>query len=224
MTFWATTRVFIFGAILIAPMTVVHALMIDFTSNTWSGVDGENSHSIGIGVTLSSTGGALTFNSADGAPGCGNSNQLSIIATTGLDCSGDGIGIDNDEISQGGNQSLTVQFDAGPVNVHAIHLLDLFANENTGEKARIEWITGSYEAHAVAGPYNEGGYWEILFPSNGETAPSGIDSLVLTGLDDGFSDYALARIDFSAVPIPSAIWMFGTALVGFVAISRRIKV
>jgi hypothetical protein len=149
MTIWATTRIFVIGAILIAPVTVAHAVMVDFTSNTWSGVDGINSHSIGTGITLSSVGGNMTLNSSDGAFGCGNPNKLNIISTTGLDCSGDGIGIGDDEILQGGNQGLT-------------------------------------------------------------------------GLDDGFNDYALARIEVSAVPIPSAFWMFGTALLGFVAIARRI--
>ncbi len=106
----------------------------------------------------------MTSNSSDGAIRCGNPNKLNITSTTSLDCSGDGIGIGDDEISLGANQSLTVTFDDGPVNIQAIHLLDLFAKEVTGEKA------------------------------------------------------------VSAVPIPSAFWMFGTALLGFVAISRRIKV
>ena len=76
----------------------------------------------------------------------------------------------------------------------------------------------------MSGPYNEGGYWEIIFPLTAGLAMAGINTFVLTGLDDGFSDYALARIEVSAVPIPSAFWMFGTALLGFVAMSRRIKV
>jgi len=223
MTIWVTTRTFVIGVILLAPVAVAHAVMVDFTDNVWSGVSGTNNHSIGTAITLNSVGGNMTFNSSDGAPGCGNSSELNIKSTTGLDCTGDGIGIDDDEISQGGNQSLTVTFDDGPVNIHAIHLLDLFATEDTGEKAVIEWATGPYEAHATPGPFNEGGYSEITFPLKGGLGMLGINSFTLTGLDDGFSDYALARIEFSAVPIPSAFWMFGTALVGFVAMSRRIK-
>lgn len=198
--------------------------MVDFTGDTWSGVDGTNDHSNGTDITLSSVGGNMTFNSSDGAFGCGNTNKLNIISTTGLDCSGDGIGISDDEISQGGSQSLTVTFDDGPVNIHAIHLLDLFAGESTGEIAVIKWTAESYEAHALPGLFNEGGYWEVNFPLVGGLEMAGINSFVLSGLDDGFSDYALARIEFSAVPIPSAFWMFGTALIGFVAMSRRIKV
>ena len=224
MAIWAKTRTFVLGAILLAPVTAAHAVVADFTGNAWSSVNGTSNHTIGTGITLSSVGGNMTFNSSDGAPGCGNPNKLEIISTTGLDCTGDGIGIGNDEISQGGNQILTVIFDDGPVNIHAIYLLDLFANEKTGEKAIIEWATGSYEAHAMSGSFSEGGYWEAMLPHTDGLAMAGIKSFTLTGLDDGFSDYALARIEFTAVPIPSAFWMFGTALVGFVAMSRRIKV
>jgi hypothetical protein len=227
VTIGATIRTFVTGALLLAPFSAVHAVTVDFTGDAWSGVNGTNNHSIGTGITLSSVGGSMTFNSSDGAAGCGNANKLTIIATTGLECTGDGIGIGNDEITQGGNQSLTVTFDDGPVNIHAIHFLDLFARESTGEKAVIQWATGPYEAHATPAPFNEGGYWEInKGPSayDGGLAMAGITSFTLTGFDDGFSDYALARIEFSAVPIPSAFWMFGTALIGFVAMSRRIRV
>jgi hypothetical protein len=226
MTIWTTTRIFVIGATLLAPVSAAHAVTVDFTGDAWSGVDGTNNYS-GTGITLSSVGGNMTFNSSDGAPGCGNSNKLSIIATTGLECTGDGIGIVDDEITQGGSQTLTVTFNDGPVKIQAIHLLDLFANEGTGEKAIIEWTTGTYDAHAISGPFNEGGYWEI---NEGPSAydsgllMAGITSFTLTGFGDYFSDYALARIEYSAVPIPAAFWMFGTALIGFVAISRRTKV
>jgi hypothetical protein len=32
------------------------------------------------------------------------------------------------------------------------------------------------------------------------------------------------NIDLSEVPVPAAFWLFGTALIGFVGMSRRIKV
>jgi hypothetical protein len=163
VTIGATLRTFVTGALLLAPFSAVHAVTVDFTGDAWSGVNGTNNHSIGTGITLSSVGGNMTFNSSDGAAGCGNSNKLTIKPGTGLDCIGDGIDIGNDEITQGGNQSLTVSFDDGPVNINAIRLLDLFAAEGKGEKA-------------------------------------------------------------VSVPIPSAFWMFGTALIGFVAMSRRIRV
>ena len=178
----------------------------------------------------------MTFNGGTDAQGC-----ASAIGSTGLVCEGDGIGIVNDEITEGGNQILTVTFNDGPVNIHAIHFLDLFASEDgetlsgekvRGEKAVIKWNEGSneYVAHAIEGPskFNGGGYWEVNEGSSsvysGGLLMAGITSFDLTGFGDKFSDYALARIEYSAVPIPAAFWMFGTALIGFVAISRRTKV
>jgi hypothetical protein len=47
------------------------------------------------------------------------------------------------------------------------------------------------------------------------------------GLDNSLNDYVFADnydISVSAVPIPAAIWLFGTALVGFIGMSRSKKV
>ena len=216
------------GAMFFAPVSAVHATTVDFTDEAWAGVNNDTSYSaIGTGITLSSNGIDMTFNGGGDAQGC-----VSASGSTGLVCDGDGIGIGNDEITEGGNQILTVTFDNGPVNVHAIHLLDLFspATESTGEIAVIKWNSGlnEYEAHAIVGPFNGGGYWEVNEgPSvyDGELLMAGITSFTLEGsADDGFSDYALARIEYSAVPIPAPFWLFGTALIGFVAMSRRTKV
>ena len=235
MTIW-TTRIFVIGAILLAPVSAVHATVVDFTSNAWSGTNGTINF-VGPGITLSSAGGNMTFNSSDGATGCGSGGDSDIESETQLDCTGDGIGIaaigsSDDEITQGGKESLTVTFTNGPVNIHSIDLLDLFAREISGEKAVITWATGSFEAHADPGsgppiPYNRGGYWEVNEGSSDYDSGltmAGITSFTLTGFGDHFSDYSLARIEFSAVPVPAAFWMFGTALIGFVAMSRRIKV
>jgi hypothetical protein len=157
---WAAIKTFVIGAIFLAP-AAAHATIVDFTSNDSNGITG-SSYTVGD-VMLSSNTGPVTFNGSDGVAGCGNSNKLGIETTTGLDCAGDGIRIANDEITQGGNQSLVATFDDGPVTFSTINSLDSFANEAKGAKA-------------------------------------------------------------VAIPIPSAIWMFGTALLGFVAMSRRIKV
>ena len=64
----------------------------------------------------------MTFNNSDGAEGCGNSDptQDAIKASTGLDCTGDGIGIGNDdEITQSNNEALTVTFD------HVVNILSI---------------------------------------------------------------------------------------------------
>ena len=133
MKFWATLRTFVTGAVLLAPISAVHATSVSFTDASWD--EGTASYIPTI---------------------------TSII---------DGIGIGNDEITPGGNQSPTVAFDDGQEIVSAINLLDSFATK-------------------------------------------GIDSFAT----EGKGEKAVA------IPIPSAVWMFATALIGFVAMSRRIKV
>ena len=225
MTSWKAIKTLIIGAIFVVPVSAAQAVVIDFTSNAWSGANGTSNHTVG-GVTLSSGDDKMTFNEGVGEiAGCNAAGS----GSTSLACNGDGIGITNDEITEGGNQTLTVAFDEdliGPVNIKAIHLLDLFADERGGETAVISWGSETINPKA-SGSHNPGGYWEVNFPydNNGNLLiMAGIGSFTLTGFGDHFSDYALARIEFSAVPIPAAFWMFGTALIGFVAMSRRTKV
>ena len=47
-------------------------------------------------------------------------------------------------------------------------------------------------------------------------------------LGDGYGDVdfddMVVRVDVSAVPLPATVWLFGTALLGFIGISRRTTV
>ncbi len=54
----------------------------------------------------------------------------------------------------------------------------------------------------------------------------GLGSIYLDGSDTlmiAFKNeqFYVSGIEFSAVPVPAAIWLFGTALIGFIGISRR---
>jgi len=185
------------------------AVLIDFTDKSWNIVDGNTTSTMFIDtigdVTLSSTGGYMTFNAGDRA-GCVNGQSVS-----GLTCDGDGIGVWNDdEIHQGGNQTITVNFE-NAVNISDILLLDLFSTEQTGEIAIIDG-DAYFGANLTAGGFYATGF-------TGE----GITSLIFSGNLDSFSDYALAAIDveISPVPLPGAAILFGSALLGFFGFKRR---
>ena len=84
------------------------AVRVDFTDAAWGqAISDGNGVSATLGdITLTSIGGNLTFNGgASERNGCAAGASVH-----GLSCSGDGIGIRNDEITQGGSQSLLVTF------------------------------------------------------------------------------------------------------------------
>ena len=87
-------------------------------------------------------------------------------------------------------------------------------------------------------PENE--YWSCLTYANLGigTYLAGITSFAIAGINEPFDDgwslggnngnisgqYAELTIEINPVPIPAAIWLFGTALIGFVGMSRRTSV
>jgi hypothetical protein len=44
------------------------------------------------------------------------------------------------------------------------------------------------------------------------------------GFGDADYDDMVVRVDVSAVPLPATVWLFGSALIGFIGMSRRTKV
>lgn len=101
-----------------------NAMFIDFTSNTFSGIDDSSvgstfsTNTSGLTISLDGNGDTLTFNSGVDAPGVFTSALG--VTFAGL---GDGIGLNDDEI--GGNEVLTVSF-SPDITLNAIYLLDLF--------------------------------------------------------------------------------------------------
>ena len=153
----------------------------------------------------------MTFNAWD------NGGCIAGQDSHGLACDGDGIGIRNDEITELGNtsaaQTITISFD-NAVNVTNLFLLDLFGSEQSGEVAIID---GSpYQAPVgnlgIAGGFFATGYTGL-----------GITEIILSGNRDFFSDYAVAGIEVSPVPLPGAVFLFGSALLGFVGFRRFSK-
>lgn len=193
---------------LMAFTTPAKAQLIDFTSLAWHNavnIGGGTTATLG-GVTLTATGGTFTINnSSSEISGCAGGQP-----GNGLSCAGDGIGINNDEITEGGQQGITITFDT-VVDVNDILLLDLFGSEQTGEIAIINGTP--YEPPPGNGGF-PGGFFATGFAANG------ITEIFLTGNLDYFSDYALAGIDVTPVPLPAAMFLFASALLGLMGFRR----
>jgi hypothetical protein len=185
------------------------AAYIDFTDDS-TGLSGMVD---GIGFTLSSSPGGLNFNEdydGDAFTGCGVGQ---------LACENDGVGIGNDEITMG--QTLNLIFDTA-VRITSIEFLDLY--KGTYEEQATVTIDGgtpfSVNATETSG---DGGYANLSLAAL--VGPG--QNIAFTARDfygdDGNNDYALASITVSAVPIPAAIWLFGTALIGLIGFTKRGK-
>ena len=182
-----------------------HATLIDFTDSSWqTAINGSNTATIG-NVTLTASTGNLTFNAGDNA-GC-----VAGQPTNGLACAGDGIGIRDDEIASKYAQQITIDF-AQAVNISDIFLLDLFPKEGPNGEAEQARINGQqyFGDNLLAGGFYATGF-----------TGQGITQLIFSGDYDLFSDYAVAGIEVSAVPIPGAAILFGSALLGFFGFKRR---
>jgi len=196
--------------------TSVQAGLIDFTDSSWQAVvDGSSSTATVGDITLTSSINNLTFNARD------NGGCIAGQASHGLACLGDGIGIRNDEITQGGRQRLTVTF-ANEVNILNISVLDLFGSERGGETALIMEAGGTVNSYTPT-PGNlgvAGGYWETGFSAFVVT------ELVLFSPDDGFSDYAFGSIeieDSSIVAEPGSLALMGFGIIGLALMRKRLS-
>jgi hypothetical protein len=200
----------------------VMASYIDFTDDiSLTPISGGFQGSVdGIGFTLtSSIPGVNRTEGYDGDtnnPGCQDGGGS-------LRCLIDGVGIDNDEITMG--QTLSLSFDTA-VRITRLEFLDLYVGGGV-EQATVSIDGTLIDTVDATGSSGDGGYAKLdlggLILGLGQnielTAALGEDFW-----DDRTNDYAFAAVTVSAVPVPAAFWLFGTALIGFVGMSRRRKV
>lgn len=174
----------------------------------------------GVGFTLTSVNGAITFNqNYDGEKPSAWCQPAGTLA-----CVKDGIGITDDELAAEKAQTLSLMFDA-PVYVHSLEFLDLYDNSKNGkgiEQAKVSIDGTDYFVNATGTP-GDGGYARLDFSSLvGPTQNILFSAISLEALrDDSTNDYAFAAASVSAVPIPAAAWLFGTAFIGLIGLNKR---
>lgn len=202
--------------------------LIDFTDvDTWgpTGTTATRSASYNLTglVTLTPSVGLLNFTAYDGGatlPGMG----------TGLDLEMDGVGIRDDEVN--GPEVLTVTF-AKAAKVNRLDFLDLYTTgtpPNTGSDGGAEivtvefWLGGVFvtskdlTATDPNPPRTLGGYLSSVFPYI-KADELRVFMAANTGKDDMVADAALAAV--GVVPIPPAVLLFGSALLGVAGIGYR---
>jgi len=201
------------------------AALIDFTDTNFIGgltsvSNGFEGNIDGIVFTLTSTDGTVNFKENY----AGNSTGCSI-----LECDKDGAGINNDEISGGVNvtQTMTLLFDT-EVAISSFYFLDLYKRpdydtSNRAEQATITIDDVLFETVLATGLSGDGGFASlenVLAIGTKFEFTAAIDPLFW---DDRDNDYALAGVEVSAVPLPAAVWLFGSVIAGFAGFSRYKK-
>ncbi|MCB2107686.1 MAG: PEP-CTERM sorting domain-containing protein [Rhodobacteraceae bacterium] len=196
-------------------------VLIDLTDpQPWSGANGKTSFSTVIGdltVTLTAHGSGtpkMTFNSASGeASGCASGHNGS--PAHDLVCGGDGIGIGDDEITEGGTEQIHVTF-SRPIHLVNIELLDLFNNNTEIEKALISLDNGATFSMFLSND-NLGGYYST------QLGGYAVSRIIFKAYNDAVSDYAVARlaIYMNDVPEPGATALFLFGLAGLKVMRRR---
>jgi hypothetical protein len=179
------------------------AAILDFTNTAGAGAPGTLSGSFSdTNYDLSAVGGSISFNGFQDGSTCAT-----------LACTGDGLGIGDDEVSIG--QVLRIDFDDA-LTIDRVFFLDLFTSVDGAEMelARVAFAGGSVDifANPAERPVGDSGFLAYVFAS-----PITTDFLEFTAPDLalindrlGVNDFALAGI--SSVPLPAALPLFGTGL------------
>ena len=124
----------------------------------------------------------------------------------------DGLGINDDEITQGGSERLRVAF-ATPVTLNSVSITDLFLHEGPRDQPEV----GKYSLNGGAfTPFASVGGANGALTLN--ISQSGIHSIVFKSSNDQWSDFSVKGLTYQsqAVPIPSTMLFFGLGFVGLI--------
>lgn len=197
-----------------------HALLIDFTDDRWSGADGQTNYSQdydGLTVSVEAATGTLSFND----PGPNGSGDLAR--------DGDGLGINDDEISYDGTDQelISVAF-SEDVLVTAYFFFDLFDDEGPGGEAEAAQVVFHYDAATNTFVDLGTATDRIGYYVHDGISESGFDHITFMALNGSYSDFALAAIDIERIgvavtPIPSTLVLFLSGLGAFGLYRRRIR-
>ena len=216
--------------------SAAHAAVIDFTDPATAM---ETGSVLGVGWTLTSPTNPLgiTFTPYDGVGLCPGSALYCSSAANGKD----GAGVQDDEVtgaSINSGERLQLTF-AQPIVVTGFYFLDLFSrgpapeqNSSEREEARVSFNDIDYLTHVFLANKNQivgesPGYKEVsILPTIvGANGSVWFTAFFQNGrfYDDGTNDYSLAGVKVEAIPIPPAVLLFGTALIGMGFLARRRK-
>lgn len=211
----------------------------DFTDNGYAVLEGKGVETVN-GLTFdarpNSESATLTFNASTTDP-----NSTKTPCTTLMyACDGDGIGIklhgDADEVSGNpgdGKREVLKISGFGGIAINEISFLDLFYEKETSnenffhEKAFFRFFDSQNNAIgndiAVASdPTGDNGfaYWTGLVRGV-EEIRFFVNCNKVGSIKCSDNDFSVAAVN--AVPVPAAVWLFGSGLIGLVGIARRRK-
>lgn len=186
----------------IAMASTALAISINFTDGSWDGAQGLSSFTTHpSGIDLIATGGLLTVNYIGGPSG----------DTTG----NDGLGINDDEITQGGTERLRVAF-VSPVTLNTVLITDLFKDEGpSGEDERGKYSVngGAFQAFTSVGGVN-GALTLTLNLSN-------VSYIDFKSSSDSWSDYSVKGLTYST-PEPSSLLLLGCLMMALAFSMKRL--
>lgn len=179
------------------------ALSVNFTDGSWNGAQGQNSfttHVSGIDLFAAPSPSARLTVNYIGGPSGDNSGM-------------DGLGINDDEITQGGSELLRIAFSA-PVTLQSVMLTDLFLHEGPNGQSEVGMYSlngGTFTSFASGGGIN-GALTLNIFQSN-------INSILFKSSTDSWSDFSVKGLTYQthSVPEPSTLLLLSVGFVGLAA-------